>query len=63
MTIQAAALLFLMTANPVPAQSAGLHRAYLIYRNTFYWDKQAMQLYPGDYTKARIFHWLHEADN
>jgi RHS repeat-associated protein len=28
-------------------------------RNTFYWDKRAMALYPGDYSKAHIFHWLH----
>jgi RHS repeat-associated protein len=35
---------------------------YLIYRNSFFWDKKAMQLYPGDYTKARLFHWLHTSD-
>jgi YD repeat-containing protein len=28
-------------------------------RNSFFWDKQAMQLYPGDFTKAHIDHWLH----
>src|SRR6266850_2915804 len=28
-------------------------------RNTFYWDKKAMQLYAGDYTKARLTHWLY----
>ena len=32
---------------------------YLIYRNTFYWDKKAMRVAPGDYTKAKIYHWLH----
>ncbi|MGB7745827.1 MAG: RHS repeat-associated core domain-containing protein [Verrucomicrobiia bacterium] len=47
---------------PCPSTISGPAPAYLVYRNTFYWDKQAMQLYPGDYTKARIFHWLHEAD-
>jgi len=26
--------------------------------NTFYWDKKAMAIAPGDYTKAQIFHWL-----
>ena len=36
---------------------------YLIYRNTYFWDKQAMQLYPGDYTKATIYHWLHGAED
>ena len=45
---------------PYPSTISGPAPGYLIYRNTFYWDKQAMQLYPGDYTKARIFHWLHE---
>src|SRR6266545_3633537 len=23
-----------------------------------YWDKRAMSLYPGDYTKADVTHWL-----
>lgn len=40
--------------NPAPS--------YNIYRNSFFWDKLAMQLYPGDYTKAHIDHWLHTAD-
>jgi RHS repeat-associated protein len=31
-------------------------------RNTFYWDKRALSLYRGDYTKAQITHWLHEID-
>ncbi len=31
----------------------------LIYRNTFFWSKKAMQEAPGDYTKAKIYHWLH----
>ena len=29
------------------------------YRNTFYWDKRASALYPGQYSKAKITHWLH----
>lgn len=28
--------------------------------NTFYWDKRAMTLGAGDYTKARIIHWLND---
>jgi len=28
--------------------------------NTFYWDKRAMALYPGDYTKAQVFHWVNQ---
>ena len=35
------------------------NNTYLRYRNTFYWDKRAWAQAPGDYTKARIFHWLH----
>lgn len=31
-------------------------------RNTFYWDKKAMQEAPGDYLKARLYHWLHSAN-
>jgi RHS repeat-associated protein len=37
----------------------------LHYRNTFYWDRNAMSLMPDranpDYNKARILHWLHLA--
>ncbi len=29
------------------------------YRNSFYWDAQAMEIAPEDYTKATIYHWLH----
>lgn len=36
--------------------------SYLYARNSFFWDKKAMQLYPGDYTKARIHHWLHSSN-
>ena len=28
--------------------------------NSFFWDKRAMALYPGDYTKASITHWLQQ---
>ena len=30
--------------------------------NSFYWDKQAMALYPGDLTKAMITNWMLNAD-
>jgi len=36
--------------------------SYLTARNSFFWDKKAMQLYPGDFTKARLYHWLHTSD-
>jgi len=32
---------------------------YLWFRNTFYWDKKAMKEGPEDYSKAKLFHWLH----
>jgi YD repeat-containing protein len=34
---------------------------YLDYRNTFYWSKKSFVAYP-DYTKAKIYHWLHTSD-
>jgi RHS repeat-associated protein len=45
----------------------GFVNADLHYRNTFYWDKKALSLYPAvngvyDYTKARITHWLRTSD-
>jgi RHS repeat-associated protein len=39
-----------------------LTNGLLQYRNTFYWDKRASAMYPGDYTKARLTHWLHTLD-
>jgi len=32
---------------------------YLIYRNTFYWNRNACATGYGDYSKARLYHWLH----
>jgi YD repeat-containing protein len=47
----------------VPA-GMNLWNGYLFARNSFYWDKRSMALYPlKDYTKARIYHWLHSASN
>jgi RHS repeat-associated protein len=43
-------------ANLVPT---GYSNSFLNYRNTFYWDKKAMVIAPGDYTKARLTHFLH----
>jgi RHS repeat-associated protein len=34
--------------------------SYLVYRNTFYWNKEAMMSGPGNYNDAYIFHWLHD---
>jgi RHS repeat-associated protein len=48
-------------ANTVPVGILTLNN-YLNYRNTAYWDKKAMAEAAGDYTKARITHWLHSDD-
>lgn len=46
--------------DPVAPQGmVNSYNYYLVYRNTFFWDKKAMKEAPGDYTKAKIYHWLH----
>jgi RHS repeat-associated protein len=47
--------------------SGGFVNADLDVRNSFYWDKQALSMYPPDngiynYTKAKITHWLLSSD-
>jgi len=37
-----------------------LFNTFLAARNTFHWDKRATALAPGDYTKAHIYHWVHD---
>ena len=32
---------------------------YLQFRDTYYWDRTACALGYGDYSKARLYHWLH----
>ena len=45
---------------PPAGMGIGAGTNYIIYRNSFYWDKNAMQYYTaGDYSNAEIFHWLH----
>jgi RHS repeat-associated protein len=34
----------------------------LNYRNTYYWSRSACATGYGDFSKARIYHWLHTAD-
>jgi len=46
-------------AEPVVPKGIPVFNEYMRYRNTFYWDKKAMQYAPGDYKKAKIYHWLH----
>jgi RHS repeat-associated protein len=43
----------------VPQGISPVFNSYIDGRNSFYWDKHAMKTAPGDYTKARITHWLH----
>ncbi len=40
----------------------GVQNSFLDSANTFYWDKKAMADAPGDYSKARVIHWLKSAD-
>ena len=56
-------------AEPEPSGygfSNGMGPEYLSYRNTYYWDKKAMQVTnnnpDSDYTKAYIYHFLHTSD-
>jgi RHS repeat-associated protein len=32
---------------------------FLVFRNTYYWSKQAYAFAHPDYTRAKIYHWLH----
>lgn len=38
------------------------HNDYLWFRNTYYWSKISYANTYPDYTKAKIYHWLHTAD-
>jgi RHS repeat-associated protein len=46
---------------PIPNASA-IQNGGLDTGNTFFWDKRAMLLAPGNYTKARITHWRSDAN-
>lgn len=35
---------------------------FLSFRNTFYWSRTACATSYGDYSKARVYHWLHAED-
>ena len=49
-----------------PASTAltgmAIYNQNLRYRNTYYWSRNACATAYGDYTKARIYHWLHSED-
>jgi len=36
--------------------------SYQEYRTTYFWDKKAYAEHPGDYSAARLKHWLHTQD-
>lgn len=40
-------------------QGMNVFNRYLHGRNTFYWDRNASAQGRGDYSKAKIYHWLH----
>lgn len=48
--------------DPVAPTAPGITNLGLDVANTFYWDKKAMVTAPGDYSKARISHWLYNAN-
>ena len=50
------------SSDPVAPNIPGIVNSGLDVANTFYWDKKAMAEAPGDYTKAKITHWLYSAD-
>ncbi len=48
-------------ATSVPTGMATVNQ-FLKYRNTYYWSKIACAQAYGDYTKAKVYHWLHTPD-
>jgi RHS repeat-associated protein len=55
--IQDASLPTSLPANQV-ATGFTAYNEHLDFFNSYYWDKRAMALYPGDRTKATLTHWL-----
>jgi YD repeat-containing protein len=50
--------------NLIPAGVNSRHlNSYIDSRTTFYWDRKAMQDYPGDYSKAKKYVWLMEQND
>ena len=49
----------------VPSGNISAVNNFLSFRNSFFWDKKAMENYSGnvlDHKNATIYHWLHTAD-
>jgi len=47
----------------VPTPTSDHLNQYLNYRDSYYWDKKAWHDYPGNYTKAYSYHFLHHLQN
>jgi RHS repeat-associated protein len=54
----------IQTSDPAEKVPVGMstHNEFLQFRNTYYWSKIAYAAAYPDYTKAKIYHWLHAAD-
>ena len=50
------------TSDPVVPLGMPTLNQYHEFRNTFHWDRKAMQEAPNDYTKATVYHFLHSTD-
>jgi RHS repeat-associated protein len=48
--------------NSALPQGMAIYNSFLFARNTYYWSRNACAMAYGDYTRARIYHWLHEAN-
>jgi RHS repeat-associated protein len=48
-------------ASVLPSGMA-LRNRVLWARNSYFWDRKAWKEYPNDYTKARLYHWIHTAN-
>jgi RHS repeat-associated protein len=48
--------------NSALPQNMGVFNSFLYARNTYYWTRNACAMAYGDYTKARIYHWMHAAN-
>jgi len=43
----------------VPGEPMKPFNYYLNYRDSYYWDKRAWHDFPGDFTRAHVYHFLH----
>lgn len=52
------------TESVTPSDKMSVNNGYLNFRNVFYWDRKLTATYgTSDYTKARIYHFLHSNDS